>query len=203
MNDRRGQTAILGMWIFLSTEVVFFGGLFLSYAVYRWAFPAGFAAGSDKLEVLKGTINTAVLLTSSLTMALAVRSASTGQKARTQAAWLFATAALGLLFLAIKASEYRKEALESLVPGRGFHYPGPLSPEVEIFFKLYFSMTGLHAVHVTIGCLLMIWFGVAALQGSYSKEYHTPIEGAGLYWHFVDLVWIFLYPMLYLIKRYQ
>ncbi len=202
MNERRRQTSILGMWIFLATEVLFFGGLFLSYAVYRWAYPDGFAAASDKLEVIKGTINTAVLLTSSLTMALAVRSASVGQKARTQAAWLSATAVLGVAFLVIKATEYRKEAMESLVPGPGFSFPGPLAPQAEIFFKLYFSMTGLHAVHVTIGCLLMIWFAVAAARGRFSREYHTPIEGVGLYWHFVDLVWIFLYPMLYLIKRY-
>ncbi len=192
MNERARGNSILGMWIFIATEIVFFGVLLLSYAIYRWAYPYGFAEASGHTQLLKGTLNTAVLLTSSLTMALAVREASTGRPGKAQSVWLLATAALGAAFLVIKGFEYRAEFAEHLVPGPGFVYPGPLRGQVEIFFKLYFTLTGIHAIHLTIGCLLVLWCARAA---------RAPIEGVGLYWHFVDLVWIFLYPLIYLVKR--
>jgi cytochrome c oxidase subunit 3 len=135
-------------------------------------------------------------------MALAVRAAQSGLPGRVQARWLWATSALGAAFLVIKGFEYAVEFRERLVPGPGFSFAGPHAAQVEIFFKLYFTLTGIHAAHLTIGCLLALWFAREARRERYSPEYHTPVEGMGLYWHFVDLVWIFLYPLLYLVKRY-
>lgn len=201
MNRRKRDTAILGMWIFLSTEIVFFGVLLLAYSIYRWAYPDAFAVASEHTQVVKGTVNTAVLLTSSLTMALAVRSAETGLPGALQSLWLTITSVLGAVFLLIKGFEYREEFHEHLVPGPGFSFAGPHAPQVEVFFKLYFTLTGIHAIHLTIGCLLALWFAREARRGRFSSEHYTPIEGMGLYWHFVDLVWIFLYPLIYLVKR--
>jgi cytochrome c oxidase subunit 3 len=203
-DDPRQQTeaARLGMWTFLVTEILFFGGLFTGYALYRASYPQAFAIGSGLLDVLLGGINTAVLIASSLTMALAVHAAETRRRGGT-AALLLLTIALGTVFLAIKAYEYAHKIEEGLLPGAGFHAPEGASREVELFFSFYFAMTGLHALHMVIGIALLGIFAALVL-GLRSKPIHASgIEMMGLYWHFVDIVWIFLFPLLYLVARHE
>jgi len=186
----------LGMWTFLATEVLFFGGLFLAYFIYRSTYPAAFAAGSHRLNFWRGTINTAVLLTSSLTLALGDAAIRQGHR-RSLQALLAATAVLGATFLAIKFSEYYEVYQHHLLPGRGFD-PGAATGE-QIFFLLYLTMTGLHALHMLIGLGLMVWLLRRNHRGDFTAARHAPVEMFGLYWHFVDTVWVFLYPLLYLI----
>jgi cytochrome c oxidase subunit 3 len=199
--SQQSEAATLGMWVFLVTEILFFGGLFLTYMVYRSLYPAAFAAASHEMVVWAGTLNTVVLITSSLTMALAVRAAQLGD--RRSLIWLLlATMALGCVFLGVKAYEYRTEFLEHHVPGVGFELEGPYLRQAQIFFSLYFVMTGLHALHMIIGLgimAVMLWWSI---RGTITPEYASPIEISGLYWHFVDIVWIFLFPLLYLIGRH-
>jgi cytochrome c oxidase subunit 3 len=191
------ETATVGMWIFLSTEVIFFGGLFTAYTALRATYPHEFAVGSAHTNVLLGTLNTAVLLTSSFFMALAVQKAKAGER-RSLVRYLLATIALALVFLALKGLEYSQHISEGFLPGRSF--TKDVSPRVELFFWLYFVMTGLHALHVTIGVgVLSVICGMAE-AGKFSRDYSNPVEIGGLYWHFVDLVWVFLYPLFYLIK---
>lgn len=190
-----------GMWLFLLTEVLFFGGLFTGYIVYRIAYPEGFAAASHHLDILLGGINTAVLISSSLTMVLAVHAARLGQKNRI-AGWLAATIGLGLVFLVIKAVEYSHKFHEHLVPGRHFQFHGYDGPGTQLFFSFYFAMTGLHALHMVIGMIILAVLLIKARQGRYTTEYNTPVDMMGLYWHFVDIIWIFLFPLLYLIGRH-
>jgi len=192
------EASRLGMWAFLLTEVMFFGGLFVGYTVYRTAYPAGFMAGSQHLDISLGTLNTAVLISSSLTMALAVHAAQVGRR-QILVRCLLLTMLLGLAFLGIKGYEYVHKYHESLVPGVRFSAAGPYATEMEVFLVLYFIMTGLHALHMVIGLGLLAVLVVLAGRGVLSAEYHTPVEAIGLYWHFVDIVWIFLYPLLYLI----
>jgi cytochrome c oxidase subunit III len=199
--DDQKEAADLGMWIFLVTEVLFFGGLFLTYSVYRMLYPEAFTAASRELVVWAGTTNTAVLITSSLTMALAVRAAQLGQR-RLLMILLVATMALGCVFLGIKAFEYYTEFAEHHVPGVNFQFEAEYFKNAQIFFSLYFIMTGLHAVHMVIGLgimSVMLWW---SYRGIITPEYYNPIEVSGLYWHFVDIVWIFLFPLLYLIGRH-
>src|SRR5258708_1032108 len=195
------EAATLGMWVFLVTEILFFGGLFLTYLVYRSWYPGAFAAASHEMVIWAGTLNTAVLITSSLTMALAVRAAQ--MAAPRPLIWLLlATMALGCVFLGVKAFEYRTEFIEHHVPGPGFQFEGPYLRQAQIFFSLYFVMTGLHALHMIIGLgimAVMLWWSI---RGTITPEYASPIEISGLYWHFVDIVWIFLFPLLYLIGRH-
>ena len=195
------EAATLGMWVFLVTEVLFFGGLFVTYAVYRAFYPAAFSAGSHELDIVLGGINTAVLITSSLTMALAVHAAQLGQR-RLLMLFLTATMILGSVFLGIKAVEYYHKFAEHHVPGAGFQFEKEHQRHAQIFFSLYFIMTGLHALHmiIGIGVLLVMW--IWAWRGTITAEYFAPIEISGLYWHFVDIVWIFLFPLLYLIGRH-
>jgi cytochrome c oxidase subunit 3 len=188
----------LGMWTLIATEVLFFGGLFAAYTIYRWAYPAAFAAGSQRLEFWSGTINTAVLLTSSLGMALGDLMIKRGRRRALQFC-LLGTAALGLLFLGIKASEYDHMAREHLVPGPHFSAVGP--PQIQLFVFLYFAMTGLHVVHMLIGLAALAWLGWQNHRGRFSPTAHAPVVMVGLYWHFVDCVWVFLYPLLYLIPH--
>jgi cytochrome c oxidase subunit 3 len=188
------------MWTFLATEILFFGGMFLGYITYRHAYPEAFAAASRHTIVLFGTINTAVLLTSSLTMALAVRAAQLDNR-KWLVRHLLLTAFLGLCFLAVKALEYKTDLDEHLWPGP--HFTKELPAQSQIFWFLYWSMTGLHALHVTIGVGLLLVFFWLAHHGRFTAAYHHPVEIAGLYWHFVDIVWIYLYPLLYLINRYS
>ena len=202
-DDTRQQTeaARLGMWTFLVTEIMFFGGLFTGYALYRSSYPQAFAIGSELLDVVLGGVNTAVLIASSLTMALAVHAAEIRERGRT-AAYLLSTIGLGAGFLAIKGYEYAHKIEEGLLPGAGFHAPEGASREVELFFSFYFAMTGLHALHMVIGIALLAIF-VALLLGRRSKPINAnAIEMMGLYWHFVDIVWIFLFPLLYLVARH-
>jgi cytochrome c oxidase subunit 3 len=198
--EQQSFAATLGMWIFLGTEVMFFGPLFFGYVYGRTHFYAGFAEASRHTEVLLGTLNTAILLTSSAFMASAVaaRRAGAVRLARTL---LYVTAALGIAFLCVKGTEYWIEWQEHLVPGLRFDFPGTHAGIAQYFYYLYFAMTGLHAVHLTIGIATVIVFAVAL--GRRAETFATPerIEVVALYWHFVDSIWIFLYPLIYLVGR--
>ncbi|HEV7666198.1 MAG TPA: cytochrome c oxidase subunit 3 family protein [Chloroflexota bacterium] len=195
--QQQHATAELGMWIFLATEIMLFGGLFTGYTVYRTAYPAAFAEGSRHLDLVFGTINTAVLIVSSLTMALAVRAAQLGQQ-RALVRLLLVTAVLGALFVGIKGVEWSKHYADGMVPQLAWQYSGPLSQQVQLFFMAYFVMTGLHAVHLTVGVISVLVMVLLARRGAFPAERHTSIEVLGLYWHFVDMIWIFLLPLLYL-----
>jgi cytochrome c oxidase subunit III len=200
--EQQKEASALGMWIFLVTEILFFGGLFLAYTVYRWQNAFGFAHASRHMDIALGTTNTAVLICSSLTMAMAVHSASTGRRKRLLG-FLMATIFLGLVFLGIKAVEYTDHIRHHLFPGPGFHYPVPADARAaEIFFSLYFAMTGLHALHMIVGVSILATLLLLARRGRFTPGYYTPVEISGLYWHFVDIVWIFLFPLLYLIGRH-
>ena len=199
--EQQRDASTLGMWVFLVTEILFFGGLFLVYTVYRAEYPLAFAEASRHLDITLGTFNTAVLIISSLTMALAVYSASLGRR-KAIIAFLLATMALGGVFLGVKAVEYTHKFHDHLVPGPGFRFPGAGARQAEMFFSLYFAMTGLHAAHMIIGIGLLTVLVLQARKGRYGPDYYTPVEVCGLYWHFVDIVWIFLFPLLYLIGRH-
>ena len=199
--DQQRDAATLGMWTFLVTEILFFGGLFTVYMVYRTWYPEAFAAASHELIIWAGTTNTAVLITSSLTMALAVHAAQTGNR-HLLIMLLIATIALGFVFLGIKGFEYYTEWVEHHVPGLNYDFEGEYYRNAQIFFSLYFLMTGLHALHMIIGIGIMSFMLWWSVRGVITAEYYNPIEIAGLYWHFVDIVWIFLFPLLYLIGRH-
>jgi cytochrome c oxidase subunit III len=195
------EAATLGMWVFLVTEVLFFGGLFAAYTVYRNWYPDAFAAASHELDVTLGTINTAVLITSSLTMALAVHAAQVGKRTLL-IILLGATMILGAVFLGIKSVEYYHKFAEHHVPGPGFIFEPAHARQAQIFFSLYFMMTGLHALHMVIGLGIMAVMVWMSWRGKITPDYYSPIEVSGLYWHFVDIVWIFLFPLLYLLGRH-
>ena len=197
---QQAEAATLGIWVFLATEALFFSGMLLGYAVLRHAYPAGFAEASRETKIAIGSANTAILLTSSATMAWAVHAAEVGQ--RRLLVWLLAaTAALGLVFLALKGIEYSQEYQEHLVPGLNFAFASPHAHAVELFYFLYFGLTGIHALHLSIGIAIVARVAARAWRGVFSPAYYTPVEITGLYWHFVDLVWIFLYPLIYLNGR--
>jgi cytochrome c oxidase subunit 3 len=197
--QRRAVT--LGMWAFLVNEVMFFGGLFGTYTVYRVLYPHAFHDGSHHLDIVLGAINTTVLIASSLTMALAVWSAEHGRR-RALMGFLLATLALGLVFVGIKAVEYHAKWVDHLVPGPTFTWHGTDPQHVQIFYSLYFAMTGFHALHMLIGFGLLTWLFIDAARSRFGPSYWAPVEIVGLYWHFVDIVWIFLFPLLYLIGRH-
>ena len=219
--EQQRQASTLGMWLFLITEILFFGGMFTVYLVYRNWYFASFAAGSLTLDVTLGTFNTAVLIGSSLTMALAVHGAETGKRGML-IGFLILTILLGATFLGVKAVEYTHKFEEHHVPGPSFRFGseelrhfheeatmlrstqihGVELGQVQLFFSLYFAMTGMHALHMVIGIGVLSVLVWKARHGRYSPEYFAPVEYAGLYWHFVDIVWIFLFPLLYLITRH-
>lgn len=210
--EQQREAGTLGMWVFLVTEIMFFGGMFFAYTLYRTKFPAAFASASNHLSLPLGTINTAVLIVSSFTMALAVYSAQRGKR-RNQVGFLALTILLGLTFLGIKAVEYHDKYVDHLIPGRlipgrpfdasGVHLlPGAAKQNVEMFYWIYFAMTGMHAVHMIIGVGVLSVILFFAARGKYGPEYHNPVEISGLYWHFVDIIWIFLFPLLYLLGRH-
>ena len=200
--QQQKEASTLGMWLFLLTEVLFFGGLFFAYLLYRmWYFEA-FAEASRTIQILPGLINTAVLIASSLTMALGVRAAQTSQRSAT-VRWLIATIFLGLVFLGIKVYEYADKFEHHHVPGANFISESPWAAQEQIFFSLYFTMTGLHALHMIVGVVMMSVITWMAHKGKFDSTYYTPVEMAGLYWHFVDLVWIYLFPLLYLVERHN
>ena len=197
--EQQHEAASFGMWIFLATEVMFFGGLFAGYAIYRNLYQPGFAAGSHMLNVTIGAINTAVLIGSSLTMALAVRAAQMGKRSAL-VSFLILTILLGLAFVLIKLIiEWRYHYLEGLAPGLNFTFAGPDAKSVELFFFFYFALTGVHATHMVVGVGVLSVLLVQAWRGQFGPHRYNFVEGAGLYWHFVDIVWIFLFPLLYLI----
>ena len=198
---QQAEATTLGMWVFLVTEVLFFGGLFATYMIYRSWYPEAFAAASHELDVTLGTINTVVLITSSLTMALAVHAAQLGQR-KLLMTFLILTMLLGGVFLGIKSVEYYHKFAEHHVPGPGFQFEPEHFRHAQIFFSLYFVMTGLHAIHMIIGIGIMLVMLYWSWTGTITQEYSSPIEISGLYWHFVDIVWIFLFPLLYLIGRH-
>ncbi|HEX8027602.1 MAG TPA: cytochrome c oxidase subunit 3 family protein [Vicinamibacterales bacterium] len=233
--SQQKEAAVIGMWVFLLTEILFFGGLFVAYMIYRiWYFDA-FAEASRRLSLFWGGLNTAVLIGSSLTMAMAVRSAQTNQR-RATVNWLVLTMILGSVFLGVKVIEYSDKFANYEIPGAHYdwmyherHAAGAehagaeggaaeaaaggehrqlrlnedqLQRTTQLYFSLYFTMTGLHALHMIIGIGIMLVITWMAWKGKFDEHYFTPVEMAGLYWHFVDIVWIFLFPLLYLVERH-
>jgi len=226
--EQQREASTFGMWVFLLTEIMMFGGLFAAYLIYRIKYYDAFVAGSSSIDVTWGFINTLVLIGSSLTMALAV---SAAQRAWRRGAQIFIvlTMILGSVFLGVKAIEYHQKYVEHHIPGGVFgafdavsDYPGEdhniywdlvnkehrtpeaakqIADQTQIFFCFYFAMTGLHALHMIIGLILMTWLLVQVQRLNIGPEYYTPVELSGLYWHFVDIVWIYLFPLLYLINR--
>ena len=209
--EQQRNASSLGMWVFLGTEVMFFGGLFCAYLVYRTKYFGDFGAASKSIDATMGATNTAVLICSSLTVVLAVWAAQTARKTLL-VTMLALTMLFGVAFLGIKGIEYKDKFEEHHVPGASFSFenvPVPGHPgqyanprHAEIFFSLYFVMTGLHALHMIIGLGIFAWLLLMAWKGRFTPEYHTPVEISGLYWHFVDIVWIYLFPLLYLIDRH-
>jgi cytochrome c oxidase subunit 3 len=210
--EQQKNAASLGMWLFLVTEIMFFGGMFCAYLIYRLNHFNAFAAGSQQLSIKLGAFNTAVLLISSLTVVLAVRAAQDGKR-KQLVAYLVITVLLGLTFLGVKGVEYAEKFEKHHVPGSSFSFTDTFddngkkipvsSNETQLFFSLYFAMTGMHALHMIIGCGLFSVLAVLAWKGNYTPGYYTPIENAGLYWHLVDIIWIYLFPLLYLISRHS
>lgn len=199
--EQQRDAATMGMWLFLATEVLFFGAMFLGYTAYRFSYPQAFADASRHTLIAFGGTNTAVLLISSTVMAFAVRAASQNKRGLL-GLLLFVTAALGALFLVIKGFEYAHEIREGLFPGRNFHINSADPKHAELFYYLYWLMTGVHALHVTIGVLLISFFAVRAWLMNAFENHDTPVELLGLYWHFVDIVWVFLFPLIYMIDRH-
>jgi cytochrome c oxidase subunit III len=200
--EQQHEAATLGMWVFLVTEVMFFGGLFMAYIVYRTWYPLAFDEGSHHLDIVLGGFNTAVLICSSLTMAMAVHAAQLGNR-KGQVRYLILTILLGATFLGVKVIEYAEKFEHHLIPGHNFQWEGTADPRnVEIFYTLYFTMTGLHALHMIIGIGIMLVILYMSWRGRFGPEYYSPVEVSGLYWHFVDIVWIFLFPLLYLLGRH-
>jgi cytochrome c oxidase subunit 3 len=219
--EQQKESSTLGMWLFLVTEIMFFGGLFTAYVIYRNMYPEAFAAASSTLNVPLGALNTGVLICSSLTMALAIRCAQVNAR-RGILLFLVLTMALGTTFLVVKAFEYHDKFVEHHVPGdvlnTPFHFElehdekqaaaalakDPLyQKHAEIFFSLYFIMTGIHATHMIIGLGILAVLMFYSQRGKFDPEYYNPLEMTGLYWHFVDIVWIFLFPLLYLLGAHS
>jgi len=199
--EQQKDASTFGMWVFLVTEILFFGGMFCCYTVYRSLYPSAFGHASNHLDIILGAVSTAVLICSSFTMACAVHSAATGAKAAL-VAFLWVTILFAAAFLVIEMSEWGMLYKEGLMPGFNFTYRDVDPGHVQLFFCMYFAMTGLHASHVTIGIGLLAVMAFRAARGVFTPQYYTPIEIGGLYWHFVDLVWIFLFPLYYLIARH-
>ncbi|HEY4145811.1 cytochrome c oxidase subunit 3 family protein [Pinirhizobacter sp.] len=198
--SQQREASMLGMWAFLATEVLFFGVLIAAYTLCRVRFPEAFAAGSRRTDVVLGTLETAVLLASSCTVALAVRDLQLG--GRRAAMWLLvATAALGATFLCIHGFEYVTEYREGLIPILHYAQDGPEAIPMQLFFFLYYVTTLFHGLHVTIGVVLLLVMAWRTRRGDFRPRYHTPVELSALYWHLVDIVWIFVFPLMYLVGR--
>ena len=189
----------VGMWLFLLQEVLFFAPLFVGYAIFRGLYPESFFEASLLLNWKLGALNTVVLITSSFTMALGVNAAQRGLNAKT-ARYLLITIILACVFLVVKYFEYAHKIHDGLLPAGIYTYEGTNHPKTPIFFSLYFMMTGLHGIHVLVGIGILVWIMLRAKKNEFSPEFYTPVELVGLYWHFVDLVWIYLFPLLYLIR---
>lgn len=195
--DRQREAASFGMWIFLGSELLFFGGLFLGYAVYRTLHPQAFLEAARETNLVYGTLNTAILLTSSLTMVVAERAAH-GRLRRLALRCLAATMALGVAFMIVKGFEYAEDIREGLLPGFGFRLEPPATA---LFFAFYWIMTGLHAIHLTIGVGAVARLLLQSVLGSLPLEESSAVPATALYWHLIDVIWIFLYPVLYLVGR--
>jgi cytochrome c oxidase subunit 3 len=211
--EQQREAGTLGMWVFLVTEIMFFGGMFFAYTLYRGKYGLAFASASNHLSWKLGAINTAVLIFSSFTMAYGVYSVQIGKQRRLIIS-LILTIVLGLTFLGIKAVEYHDKYVDHLIPGhlipghpfspKDVHLlPGASAQNIEMFYWIYFAMTGMHAVHMVVGVGLLSVILYFSIRGRYDPEYHNPVEVSGLYWHFVDLIWIFLFPLLYLLGRHM
>ncbi len=199
--EQQRESSTLGMWIFLLTEIMFFSGMFGAYTVYRNWYPDAFSAASRYMNVTLGGVNTLVLITSSLTMVLAVRSAQLGAK-KMLILFLVLTLVLGCVFLGIKYVEYHEKWVDHHIPGPGFQFEdSQYFHQAQILFFLYFALTGMHAIHMIVGAGLLITLIAMASRNRFSARWYTPVDMIGLYWHFVDIVWIFLFPLLYLIGR--
>ncbi len=196
--QQQRESAKLGMWIFLVTEILLFGGLFCFYAIYRAWNPDIFYNAHKVLDIRLGTLNTVVLITSSLTIALAIRSIQLGNKDRSLLL-LICTFLLALTFLIVKYFEYSHKFHLGQLPGKYYTYGGIEGTNPHIFFSAYFLMTGLHGIHVVAGMSLIGWLIFRMKRGDFSAEWHTPVEMTGLYWHLVDLIWIYLFPLFYLV----
>ena len=200
--EQQAEADSLGMWVFLATEVLFFGGMFAAFMIYRSAYSDVFAQASKEMAVVLGGINTGVLLLSSLTVVLAVYAVKENDRRGLMRNLIF-TILLGLTFLVLKSIEYTEHAENHLVPGIDFQYHGLDSQRAQIYFFMYYVMTGIHALHMLIGIGVMSVMLYGAYRNKYNSQYYMPIEVSGLYWHFVDIVWIFLYPMIYLIDVHK
>ena len=208
--EQQKDASQFGMWVFLVTEIMFFGGLFGAYLIYRNLYNPAFVAASKSIDIKLGAVNTAVLICSSLTMAMAVHSAALGAR-KLLILFLIATLALGGIFLGIKAVEYHQKYVEHHIPGPDFDFnssekpdervPADVARQTSIFFALYFAMTGMHAIHMIIGVGILLFLIWRAYHGAYPPYHYTMVENFGLYWHFVDIIWIFLFPLLYLVSR--
>lgn len=196
--EQQFDAAKMGMWVFLVTEVLMFGGLFAAYIVYRLWYPELFVMASEELNTLWGGVNTIVLIGSSLTVAMAIKSAQLNQK-RNVTINLAITLALAAIFMVIKYFEWTHKFHLGIFPGEFYSFEGIDHPKANVFFSLYYLMTGLHGIHVLVGMGLMTWLLVRSMKRHFSNEYYTPIEITGLYWHLVDIIWIFLFPLFYLI----
>ena len=199
--DQQRQANTLGMWAFLVTETMLFGGLFVVYSAYRLAYPEAFKVASNELDFVLATINTIVLLTSSLMMALAVRSAQTNKK-KALITFLLLTIFLGAIFLGIKGFEYAQKFQHHQVPGYNFAFDHPeFAHAAELFFALYFMTTGIHAFHMIIGVGVLLYMTYRAYKNHFSSIHYDALEMTGLYWHFVDIAWVFIFPLYYLIDK--
>jgi len=209
--EQQREAGTLGMWIFLVTEIMFFSGMFFAYTLYRYKFPLEFASASNHLSLKLGAINTVVLIVSSFTMAFAVYNAQVGRQRRLVIS-LILTIILGLTFLGIKAVEYHDKYKDNLIPGQlipGHKYspatihllPGASPQYTEMFYWIYFAMTGMHALHMVIGVGLLSVILFYSIRGRYDPEYHNPVEVSGLYWHFVDVVWVVVLSVVYILPR--
>ncbi|MTI88926.1 MAG: cytochrome c oxidase subunit 3 family protein [Balneolaceae bacterium] len=198
-SDQQFDTAKMGMWVFLVNEILFFGGLFCAYIVYRTWYPELFSEAAHELNTLWGAVNTVVLIGSSLTVAMAIRSAQKNQTKGLKINLLI-TIALACVFMVIKGFEYSHKFHLGIFPGEYYTFTGIEHPQANIFFSIYYMLTGVHALHVLVGIGLITWIYLRARKGEFSSEYYTPVEITGLYWHLVDLIWIFLFPLLYLIE---
>lgn len=196
--DTQFDAGRMGVWLFLITEILFFGGLFCAFAVFRSWYYDSFVEAHHHLDKVMGATNTVVLISSSFTMAMGVRSAQQSKKGQTSL-MLFLTIAFACVFLVIKYFEYSHKFHEGLLPGALFHAEGFHTAHPGMFFAVYFMMTGVHGLHILIGIGLLTWILIRNNRGEFSSKYYAPIEGVGLYWHLVDLVWIYLFPLLYLI----
>ncbi len=187
-----------GIWLFMVTEILMFGGLFVGYFLMHGKFPETFSEGASHLDWKMGSINTVVLILSSWTMAYSINLIQTGKNKQANVT-LIATILCGAIFMCIKYFEYSHKFHDGLLPGRFFHHPEAIAQNLGLYFGFYFSMTGLHGIHVICGMGLITWILIRNIRGDFDPHYYTAVEGVGIFWHIVDLVWIFLFPLLYLI----